>query len=304
MTRLPDNSPPLLSPVIFGEVLFDCFEDGSRILGGAPFNVAWHLQAFGVPPLFISRVGNDPAGDEVYARMRHWHLATCGLQRDPDRGTGLVRVLLADGQPAFDIAAERAFDYIDSAAFPALPPTALVYHGSLGVRHPTAAAALGALLDTTQAQVFLDINLRPPWWRREQVEKLLQRAHWVKINEDELHTLAPGPGTLEEKAEKFIARYELALLLVTCGARGAFALDRAGSCHQVAPAGKTRVIDTVGAGDAFAAVSILGLLRAWPLPKTLARAQQFASQIVGLRGALSHDLNLYAQLRSAWKKED
>ncbi len=303
MRRITDNSTPLSTPVIFGEVLFDCFEDGSRVLGGAPFNVAWHLQAFGAPPLFISRVGADPLGDEVLARMTAWQLETRGLQRDPTRRTGQVEVVLANGQPSFHIAADRAFDFIDAAALPPLASSALVYHGSLGVRHPTAAAALQVLLETSGAPVFLDINLRPPWWRPEQVDRLLQRARWVKINDDELNTLAPGPGTLEKKAAKFIARYGLAQVIVTRGAQGAFALDRAGNSHQVAPAGTLRVVDTVGAGDAFAAVCILGLLRDWPLPATLARAQQFAGQVVGLRGALSQDPSFYAPLRAAWEKD-
>jgi len=303
MPKITENSTPGSSPVIFGEVLYDCFEDGSRVLGGAPFNVAWHLQAFGAPPLFISRVGADPLGDEVLARMQNWHMETCGLQRDPARGTGLVRVTLADGQPSFEIAVDRAFDYIDPAAFPSLPPAALVYHGSLGVRHPIAAAALQALLETSGAPVFLDINLRPPWWRPEQVERLLQRARWIKINDDELHTLAPGPVPLEEKAAEFIKRYDLALVVVTCGARGAFALGRDGIRHQATPSSTLRVVDTVGAGDAFAAVCILGLLRGWPLPTTLARAQQFAGRVVGLRGALSQDPHFYAPLRAAWEKD-
>ena len=60
------------SPAIFGEVLFDCFEDGSRVLGGAPFNVAWHLQAFGCKPLLISRVGDDPMGKLIRETMLQW----------------------------------------------------------------------------------------------------------------------------------------------------------------------------------------------------------------------------------------
>ena len=66
-------------PIIFGEVLFDCFPDGSRVLGGAPFNVAWHLQAFGAEPLFVSRVGNDPMGRKIRDAMLQWGMDTSGL---------------------------------------------------------------------------------------------------------------------------------------------------------------------------------------------------------------------------------
>ena len=65
---MPD--PHDLIPVLFGEVLFDTYPDGNRVLGGAPFNVASHLQAFGARPLFVSRVGEDPNGDEVRGRMQ------------------------------------------------------------------------------------------------------------------------------------------------------------------------------------------------------------------------------------------
>ncbi len=68
--------------VIYGEVLFDCFPDGSNVLGGAPFNVAWHCQAFGLNPLFISRVGNDRQGEQVKQEMQNWSMRTDGLQLD------------------------------------------------------------------------------------------------------------------------------------------------------------------------------------------------------------------------------
>ena len=79
---------PTGRPILIGEVLFDCFPDGSRVLGGAPFNVAWHLQAFGLDPLLISRVGADQAGDEVLAAMESWGMDRTGVQRDEELPTG------------------------------------------------------------------------------------------------------------------------------------------------------------------------------------------------------------------------
>jgi fructokinase len=84
---------------IFGEVLFDHFPDGTRVLGGAPFNVAWHLQAFGQSPLLISRVGSDPEGTQVRAAMRDWSLSSSGLQTDTVHPTGKVTVAFQDGEP-------------------------------------------------------------------------------------------------------------------------------------------------------------------------------------------------------------
>ena len=67
-------SPVEGRPVVIGEVLFDCFPDGSTVLGGAPFNVAWHLQAFGLRPLVVTRVGDDALGERVLTTMESWRM--------------------------------------------------------------------------------------------------------------------------------------------------------------------------------------------------------------------------------------
>jgi len=100
-------------PVMFGEVLFDMFPDGSVVLGGAPFNVAWHLQAFGLSPLLISRVGADALGRQVSAAMQEWGMDRSGLQLDSAHPTGTVSISFSDGEPKFDIVPNRAFDYIE-----------------------------------------------------------------------------------------------------------------------------------------------------------------------------------------------
>ena len=98
---------------VFGEVLFDHFPDGTRVLGGAPFNVAWHLQAFGQAPWFVSRVGADPEGAAVREAMRDWGMDTGGLQLDPRYPTGRVSVRFADGEPTYDIVRPCAYDAIE-----------------------------------------------------------------------------------------------------------------------------------------------------------------------------------------------
>jgi fructokinase len=97
---------------IFGEVLFDHFPDGHEILGGAPFNVAWHLKAFGQNPQSISRVGNDAEGDLVRSNMQNWGMATDFLQTDPSHPTGQVQISIENGDPTCRIVEDQAYDHI------------------------------------------------------------------------------------------------------------------------------------------------------------------------------------------------
>jgi fructokinase len=286
-------------PVLFGEVLFDCFEDGSRVLGGAPFNVAWHLQGFGLAPLLITRVGDDPSGHGIRRTLSDWGMNTAGLQLDSAHPTGEVRVTLEDGQPDFDIVADRAWDHVDHAAFPPLAP-ALVYHGSLGLRSPRAADSFDRLCAGAEAPRYLDVNLRPPYWDKAQVLDLVARARWLKINDAEMAALGIPGADLQAQARHLLETYPLERVIVTRGAAGAFALDRAGEWAEVVPESGVEVVDTVGAGDAFAAVTLVGILNRWPLDLTLRRAQRFASQVVGQRGATAHDPAPYHCLRKEW----
>ena len=290
------------TPVLFGEVLFDCFEDDSRVLGGAPFNVAWHLQAFGCNPTLISRVGNDDMGKEILVRMQQWGMSTSGIQLDNDHPTGEVKIELENGEPTFDIISQRAWDYIDEQTLPDLTPS-LIYHGSLGLRDDVSRTAFARLLERNpSAPLFLDVNLRPPWWNQHEVETLLAKATWLKINDQELVALEKGGRTLREKAKRIIKRNAIKQIIVTQGEQGAFSLQADDTYHEVKPSGSVQVVDTVGAGDAFAAVSILGMINHWDTPKTLQRAQQFASKIVSQRGAISDKLALYRSFEKQWDR--
>lgn len=280
------------TPVIFGEALFDCFDDGRRVLGGAPFNVAWHLQAFGCAPLLISRVGDDPLGRQIRDTMLHWGMSTTGLQLDSAHPSGEVRVALREGQPSFDILADRAYDHIDGGALPPLAPS-LIYHGTLALRQPGSAAALDLLRQRYPVPLFMDVNLRYPWWGRRQTLERLDRARWVKVNDAELETLVDESGRLQQKARVLIERHNLSWLIVTLGANGAFSLDAEGTLLKTRPTAAVSVVDTVGAGDAFASVCIAGLIGNWPHPLIIERAQQFATLLVGQRGATTDDPGFY-----------
>jgi len=287
-------------PLIFGEVLFDHFSDGSLVLGGAPFNVAWHLQACGAEPLLISRVGDDALGRRIRATMQEWGMDTRGLQQDPLRPTGTVEVSLAEGEPRFDIVSGCAYDFVDPATLPPHGDISLLYHGTLALRSPQNRAALAQLGRTSGAPVLLDVNLRPPWWQRDAVLELLAGARWAKLNEAELATLAPDGRDPEGQARALQEAGRMELLIVTLGAAGALARRRDGTLLRMAPAAAVPVVDTVGAGDAFAAVTLLGLLRGWGLATTLERAQSFAAALVGIRGATPQRSDFYAPFLERW----
>ncbi|ROR34323.1 PfkB family carbohydrate kinase [Inmirania thermothiophila] len=290
-------------PVLIGEVLFDCFEDGSVVLGGAPFNVAWHLQGFGLRPLLVSRVGEDPLGERLLAAMAGWGMDTAGIQRDPRHPTGTVQVRLGeDGQPAFDIVADAAWDHIDAAAAAAAARAAgpaLLYHGSLAARAAPSRAAIEALR-RLGAPTFVDVNLRPPWWSQEGVETLLAGARWIKLNDEELGALAAaGAGGPAARARRLRGRFGAEAVLLTLGAQGAMWVGADGEC-RVAPPPVGAVADTVGAGDAFAAVALLGLLAGWPAQVLVARAVAFAAEVCTVRGATIDDPAVYRRHREAW----
>ncbi|MCJ7558763.1 MAG: PfkB family carbohydrate kinase [Gammaproteobacteria bacterium] len=282
---------------IFGEVLFDYFPDGNRVLGGAPFNIAWHLQAFGLFPHLVSRVGCDREGEQVRSAMESWGLTTRCLQTDPLHPTGRVAVTFVDGEPAYDIVADCAYDHIEPVT---ASPCKLLYHGTLAARAATSADTLRRLRAGSPQAVFVDVNLRPPWWQLGAVRELLHGAHWVKLNSDELSLLG-GASTSANAGSDFLQRYQLRGLLVTHGSKGAELLLAGGECLRAAPIGNIEVVDTVGAGDAFAAIMLLGILNDWPMTVTLQRAQQFATAAVGERGATIPRRQFYRHFIQQWQ---
>ncbi|MGZ8226748.1 MAG: carbohydrate kinase family protein [Methylococcaceae bacterium] len=285
---------------IVGEVLFDQFPGGQQVLGGAPFNVAWHLQAFGQQPCFISRVGQDKSGDIIREAMMAWGMAADNLQIDADHPTGTVAVTISNGEPHYAILDHQAYDYIDSGQLQKTNSCNVIYHGVLAFRNPVSRQALDDLIAAHTGKIFIDVNLREPWWRNETVNQLVNRADWAKLNEHELMQLAPPHHTMQDTMRWFRTEYNLETLIITCGDRGAMAINQADELIQVQPAANLAIVDTVGAGDAFSAVVLLGLQLDWPLPETMARAQSFAAALVSQRGATVRDLNFYQAFIKAW----
>jgi len=288
-------------PLIFGEVLFDCFPDGREKLGGAPFNVAWNLKALGMPPLLVSRVGDDDHGRRIRKKMKSWDMDISFLQTDPSYPTGKVRIKLTNGEPQFTILPDQAYDHISPLNTKLQNEPAFLYHGSLALRNDVSRDTLSLLKRNYQCPVFVDVNLRAPWWNAENVYTFLEDATWLKLNEDEMKTLFPEQGDFEHRCTTILNRFSLEAVFVTRGSKGAFACTRENLSATVKPGENIDIADTVGAGDAFSSVLLLGLTKRWPLKTILERAQEFASAVVGMQGAVSEHKIFYQAFTSQWE---
>ncbi len=281
---------------IFGEVLFDTFPDGTAVPGGAPFNVAWNLAAFQADPKIITAVGDDPQGQRIQKRMDSWKMSRDHLAIVPGYPTGKVTVSLTNGEPSYTIEENQAYDNIPLTSLPERTD-GFLYFGSLALRTAHNRAVLAEIKKRHQGRLFVDINLRSPFWIKDSVLKLLEGVHWLKLNEDELSQLTEK-SEAETAARQLKARFGLEGVVVTCGGKGAFALGPDNVPIQVRPKQVQEVRDTVGAGDAFSSILLLGLLRSWSLQECMQRARRFASAVVGIRGAVSTDRAFYQQQQS------
>jgi fructokinase len=292
---------------IFGEVLADVFPDGT-VLGGAPYNVARHLRAFQHNPVLISRVGNDALKDELMAELASLDIDASGIQLDPIFPTGQVLVHMENGSHRFEIKPKQAYDHIH-AGMTHLTTLAtkpdLAYFGTLAQRDVESRLALDTFLSDAKCQRFLDINLRAPWYDRHMIRRSLLRTEIVKINEDELKIVSEMfDKNLDNdlsRADYLMRKFDLKYLFVTCGEKGAWSLSASGDKTEVqTPPLDATLVDTVGAGDAFATVCILGLLYDWPMEVMLTRAAKFASAVCTIRGAAPDNRNFYAPYIESW----
>lgn len=294
--------------VLFGEVLADVFPERT-VLGGAPFNVAWHLKAFGLNPVLITRLGHDALRDEVLDAMAKNGMEVLGVQYSNRYPTGQVKVHMEGGGHRFEILPEQAYDFIHPAmarmAALSVHP-AMIYFGTLSQRSEVSRRALRNLMRNNSAPRFLDVNLRAPWYDEKTLRQSLQCADVVKLNADELGALAKmfklPEGNQSSQAAGLISRFELARVVVTCGEQGAWQINREGKITEAAAGNEiAELVDTVGAGDGFSAVCIMGSLRRWPVAMTLERANSFAAAICGIRGAIPGHADFYMPFRKEWE---
>jgi fructokinase len=310
-------SPASSTTVVFGEALVDEFPT-EQVVGGAPFNVARHLAAFMAPALMVTRIGRDRNGQAVRAEFERFAMRDAGLQVDPMEETGRVVVERSSHGHQFHILPRQAYDFIDAdaaAASLADVDAGMVYFGTLVQRAPASRAALDAVLAATSCKRYLDLNLRSGQYEEGTVTRSLQAADIVKVNEEELQALfqwtfqigqdAPPLATAELHAacRALMDRFTLETLIVTLGHRGSvvFCADGTLLAHRDNPA-PPFVIDTVGAGDAFSAIFLLGRARGWPLELTLARANEFAGAICAVSGAVPRDLDFYDKWVARWRE--
>lgn len=297
---------PTGSVLLFGEVLLDAFPD-RLVLGGAPFNVARHLRAFGLNPILISRTGNDEYRNIVLAAMAYFGMETVGVQCDPTHPTGKVRVHTGKEGHRFEILPDQAYDFINPTItrMIALPAQAdLVYFGTLAQRNKMSRRALSTLLRSTTAPRLLDLNLRKPWYDLPTLKRSLVHADILKVNEEELVTLSSLlklPAEDERSAaETLMRQFGLECILVTYGEQGAWMLDKEGTEVDTPGTPAQNLVDAVGAGDAFSAVFITGALSGWPVQQTLLRANAFAAAICGQPGAIPEHPDFYATFLREW----
>ena len=280
--------------VVFGEVLYDCFPDGRRVLGGAPFNVAWGLRGLGADPRFLSAVGDDEDGRAVLDAMRRWGMRADGVQVDPDHATGEVVVTVDGGEPTYDIREDRAWDFIGADT----PVGAeWLYHGSLALRGERNRDVLARLVRESGAKRFFDVNLRAPYYSADLLRQWMRGAEWLKLNIEELAiVLDASPVPLAEAAplvDRLREAHEVRNVLLTAGREGALIRGEYGDGECAPAPAPGRMVDAVGAGDSFSAVVLRDVAEGVPADRMIARAARFAAKVCGLRGATVADPEFY-----------
>ncbi|GAB2847380.1 carbohydrate kinase [Pseudoduganella ginsengisoli] len=303
---------------VFGEALVDDF--GSvQVVGGAPFNVARHLAGFGLQPLMITRIGNDANGALVRGEFERYRMDGMGLQTGEGEATGRVAVeMAADGSHRFDILPHQAYDAIDAqraAQAVAQAQPDVLYFGTLVQREETSRAALLAVQKAAGALRYLDLNLRDGQYTERTVFDSLSQADILKVNEDELaqlfdwysHMCPPldDMASLDVRmaCAQLMSNFTLQGMIVTLGARGAVHFSVDGGMTAADGVVVEQLADTVGAGDAFSSIYLLGRARGWPLDTTLQRASAFAGAVCGLAGAVPSNLSFYADWRRRWQPD-
>jgi fructokinase len=280
------------SILVVGEVLWDVFAH-STALGGAPLNFAAHAKRLGYNPLLISAVGADCLGKAALQEIAGLGLDTSFLQTTRRFPTGAARVELGSGdQTRFVIERPAAYDAIslreEQIAQITHRAPECFYYGSLFAATPQGRAVLDRLMDALPAATrFYDLNLRPGNYSVQLVIELLELASVVKLNEEELckvHKFTRLPSEIEAFCREGSKRYGWKAVCVTLGARGCAML--CGEEYIEAAGHAINVADSVGAGDAFAAAFLHGLISDWPVANIAAFANRLGALVASRHGAI------------------
>lgn len=274
-----------------GELLWDCFPD-RRLPGGAPANVAFHAQQLGLSAATVTRVGMDPLGDEICQFLRSQGLCLDLVQRDPAHGTGTVTVEAGSAGTKYTFKPDSAWDFLEPtpALIAAMKSAKAVCFGTLAQRCPVSRNAIHACLTEASPHCLIvyDVNLRPPFYERDWIERSLQKARVAKLNDDEVRVLSTMLGATETSnggfARWLAERFDLELVCVTRGGDGCVLVGD----NQVVdlPGVPVQVVDTVGAGDSFTAALIQTRLSGWPLRRSAEFANRVGALVASRPGAM------------------
>lgn len=286
--------------IVFGETLYDQFPEGQVVLGGAPFNVSWHLKSFGTNPLLISSVGSDHLGHDVIKTMKQKGLSTDGVRIHNKYPTGLVDISFKDQEPQYSIMPDQAYDHIDSLHN--ISGTSILYHGSLALRGEKSQKTLFKIRESVES-VFVDINIRLPWFSLDIANKIVKNIDWLKINSDEFDILMGIEIKDDEERIKtsriLMDKANIKNMIITLGSRGSWYISKEKAFHT-APFKTDTFVDSVGAGDCFSAVALLGIELNWTVEAIMKRASKAASLICTKRGAIVKDSKFYKDLMGEW----
>lgn len=250
-----------------GEALWDVLPEGKKI-GGAPANFAYHVSQFGLNSRVVSAVGEDKLGTEILDNFRAKQL-NCMIETVP-YPTGTVQVELdAEGVPCYDIKEGVAWDNIPFT--PALADlarqTRAVCFGSLAQRSVVSRQTINSFLDAMPQDdnvlKIFDVNLRQSFYTKEILCNSFSKCNILKINDEELVTVSrmfgyPGID-LQDKCWILLAKYNLKMLILTCGVNGSYVFTPGNVSFVETP--KVEVADTVGAGDSFTATFVAAILK-------------------------------------------
>lgn len=274
-----------------GEALWDVLPEGKKI-GGAPANFAYHVSQFGLNSRVVSAVGDDKLGMEILDNFREKKLNT--MVEIVPYPTGTVQVELDnEGVPCYDIKEGVAWDNIPYT--PALEDlakhTTAVCFGSLAQRSVVSRETINRFLDTMPAENTLkifDINLRQGFYTKEILCNSFRKCNVLKINDEELVTVSrmfgyPGID-LQDKCWILLAKYNLKMLILTCGVNGSYVFTPGEVSFVETP--KVEVADTVGAGDSFTAAFVASILSGLSIGEAHKLAVETSAYVCMQNGAM------------------
>ena len=273
-----------------GEALWDCLPNGSK-LGGAPANFAYHTSQFGFDAYAVSALGNDALGDQTVKEFGERHLHY--IMPRVSFPTGTVQVQLdADGVPTYDIKRDVAWDNIPfTPEVEALARrTDCVCFGSLAQRSEVSRTTIYRFLATmpkSSLKIF-DINLRQNFYTKEIIQESLRQCDILKINDEELVTIGrlfDYPGLdIENKCWLILGKYNLKMLVLTCGTNGSYVFAPGEKSFQPTP--HVDVVDTVGAGDSFTGSFAAAILSGMPITDAHRLAVEVSAYVCTQQGAM------------------